>query len=72
MAKNFENFRDELVKFASVVEILESSFLHNSPIEIITSLDDAMYEQVSRELDNTQKNKCVISIGNVKFIFLKK
>lgn len=72
MAKNFENFRDELVKFANVVEVLESTFLENNPIEITTSLDERLYEQLSKELDTNQKNKCVISIGNVKFIFLKK
>lgn len=72
MAKNFENFRDELVKFANVVEIIEDTFLGNDSLELIGYLDENVYEQLSKELDTNQKNKCVISIGNVNFTFLKK
>jgi hypothetical protein len=72
MAKNFENFRDELVKFANVVEIIEDTFLGNDSLEVIGYLDENVYEQLSKELDTNQKNKCVISIGNVNFTFLKK
>lgn len=72
MANNFENFRDELVKFANVVEIIEDTFLGNDSLEVIGYLDENVYEQLSKELDTNQKNKCVISIGNVNFTFLKK
>jgi len=72
MAKNFENFRDELVKFANVVEIIEDTFLGHDSLEVIGYLDENIYEQLSKELDTNQKNKCVISIGNVNFTFLKK
>lgn len=72
MAKNFENFRDELVKFANVVEIIEDSFLGNDSLEVVGYLEENVYEQLSKELDTNQKNKCVISIGNVNFTFLKK
>ena len=72
MEKNIENFRDELVKFANIVEILESTFIGEDSTEIITYLEDHVFDRVSRELKTDQKNKCVISIGSVNFIFLKR
>ncbi len=67
MAKNIENFRDELVKFANVVENIEDTFLGNDPIEIISYLEETIFEQISKELNNGKRNKCVVSIGNVNF-----
>ena len=72
MAKNIENFRDELVKFATVVENIEETFLGNDPIETSGYLEENIFEQISKELNNGKRNKCVISIGNVNFTFLKK
>ncbi len=72
MAKNIENFRDELVKFANIVETLESTFIGEDPTEIITYLEGHVFDRVSKELKTDQKNKCVISIGSVNFTFLKK
>jgi hypothetical protein len=72
MAKNIENFRDELVKFANIVEIVETTFINDEPSELITYVDEPLFNKISKELNNTQKSKCVISIGNVNFIFLKK
>ncbi len=72
MAKNIENFRDELVKFANIVETVETTFIGNESSELITYIDEDLFNKISKELNNTQKNKCVISIGNVNFTFLKK
>lgn len=72
MAKNIENFRDELVKFANIVEILESTFIENEQSEFVTYLDEKNFNEISKELNSNQKNKCIVSIGNVKFTFLKK
>ena len=46
MAKNIENFRDELVKFANIVENIEDTFLGNDPIEIISYLEENIFEQI--------------------------
>jgi hypothetical protein len=73
MGKNIENFRDELTKLAKAVEIIEDSFLSNGQTEVKVLLDDDTFFSLMRNLNNrTQDNKCIVSIGNVDFTFLKK
>lgn len=73
MGKNIENFRDELTKLAKAVEILEDSFLSNGQIEVKVLLDDDTFSSLMKNLNNKiQDPKCVVSIGNVDFTFLKK
>ena len=73
MGKNIENFRDELTKLAKAVEIIEDSFLSNGQTEVKVLLDDNTFSSLMRNLNNrTEDTKCVVSIGNVDFTFLKK
>jgi hypothetical protein len=73
MAKNIENFRDQLTKLAESVEILENTFLNEGNIEIKVSLDEDTFLSLMDNLKNKNKeDKVVISIGNVDFTFLKK
>jgi len=72
MGKVIENFRDDLVKFAEVAESLENTFIKNK-IEIKSTLDNETFSELIENLDNNSKDStCVISIGNVDFIFLRK
>ena len=73
MAKNIENFRDELTKLEEVVEILEKSFLSKGDIKVEVSLDDDTFSNLLKTLRNNSEDlKCIISIGDVDFTFLKK
>jgi hypothetical protein len=73
MAKNIENFRDQLTKLAESVEILENTFLNEGNIEIKVSLDEDTFLSLMDNLKNKNKeDKVVISIGSVDFTFLKK
>jgi hypothetical protein len=72
MGKNIENFRDELVKFANIVEIIENTFIGDDKVEIITYVNENTFKEISKKLNTEQDNKCVISIENVNFTFLKK
>ena len=73
MGKNIENFRDELTKLAKAVEIIEDSFLSNGQTEIKVLLDDDTFFSLMKNLNNrTQDTKCIVSIGNIDFTFLKK
>lgn len=73
MAKNIENFRDQLTKLAESVEILENTFLNDGNIEIKVSLNEDTFLDLIKNLNNkTNDNKVVISIGNVDFTFSKK
>ncbi len=73
MAKDIENFRDQLTKLAEAVEILENTFVNDGDIQINVTLDETKYQSLMRTL-NYQSNdtKCIVSIGNVDFTFLKK
>jgi hypothetical protein len=73
MAKDIENFRDQLTKLAEAVEILENTFINDGDIQVNVTLDETKYQSLMRTL-NYQSNdiKCVVSIGNVDFTFLKK
>jgi hypothetical protein len=73
MAKNIENFRDELTKMAQAVEILENSFIGQNLDEIKVSLNEDTFNHLMIELNNNSNdNKCTVSIGRANFIFLKK
>ena len=73
MAKDIENFRDQLTKLAEAVEILENTFVKDGDIQVNVTLDETKYQSLMRTL-NYQSNdtKCIVSIGNVDFTFLKK
>ena len=73
MAKNIENFRDQLGKLAEAVEIIESTFINEGEIEFKVSLNEDTFNDLMKNLNNrTKDDKCIISIGNVDFTFLKK
>jgi hypothetical protein len=73
MGKNIENFRDQLGKLAEAVEIFENTFINDGDLEIKVSLDEGTFISLMENLNNGSKdNKCVISIGNTNFTFLKK
>jgi len=73
MAKDIENFRYQLTKLAEAVEILENTFVNDGDIQVNVTLDETKYQSLMRTL-NYQSNdtKCIVSIGNVDFTFLKK
>jgi predicted Rossmann-fold nucleotide-binding protein len=50
MGKNIENFRDELVKFANIVEIVETTFINDEPSELITYVDEPLFNKISKYL----------------------
>ena len=73
MAKNIENFRDQLSKLAESVEILENTFLNEGNIEVKVSLSEDTFYGLMNSLNNrSDDNKVVVSIRNVDFTFLKK
>jgi len=73
MAKNIENFRDELSNLATIVESIENSFITNNVVEITTSIDENIFKDLCLYLrNNPNDKKCVINIGGVTFTFLKK
>lgn len=73
MATTQESFRDELTNLARAVEILENSKLLKENIEIVSELNERDFFALMGLLNNrSDDGKCVISIGTVNFIFLKK
>ena len=73
MAKDIENFRDQLTKLAEAVEILENTFVNDGDIQVNVTLDETKYQSLMRTLNyQSNDNKCIVSIGNVDFTFLKK
>lgn len=73
MAENNENFRDELIKLAQVVEIVENSFIGNEKVTFETKLNENRYSDLISYLGkDINESKIKVSIGNFEFIFLKK
>jgi hypothetical protein len=73
MGENKESFRDRLVKMAEAVEILEETFTESKKIEISIDLNERDFNIINENLSkNAEDKKCIVSIGNVDFIFLKK
>jgi hypothetical protein len=72
MVQDQEDFRDNLVKFAEVVELLEKTIAKNGDVNISIVLNENNFKYVSQNLSNKlNDNKCIISIGSVDFTFLK-
>lgn len=71
MGEDKKNFGWKLEEMAKSVEILEKTF-NNSKIEIDLKLNESDFLQVSQYFRiDTSKSKCVVSIGEVNFTFLK-
>lgn len=72
MGENQESFRDELIKMAQSVEILENTFIGENKIEITISVDENKFFKITNFLNRGfGENKIIISIGKTDFIFLK-
>jgi hypothetical protein len=71
MGENQESFRNELIKLAESVEILENSFIGKNIIEISTLLGDDDFSTVKNYVNEKTSDKITISIGKVNFIFSK-
>ena len=73
MAKDIENFRDQLTKLAEAVEILETTFINDGDVSVNVILDETKYQSLMRTLNyQSNETKCIVSIGNVDFTFSKK
>ena len=73
MGTNEESFRNQLIKMAQMVEIIEDPFKESKNTQVNIELKETDFDNMCRELNNDIKNdKSIISIGNVEFIFLKK
>jgi hypothetical protein len=72
MGENQESFRNELIKLAESVEILENSFIGKHNIEISVSLDESDFSNVKDYVNEKSSDRIIISIGKVNFTFSKK
>ena len=72
MVQNEESFRDDLVKMAQVVEILESTFRTSNNTNIVIELNELEFNNILKNLNHNNDTKSIISIGSVNFTFLKK
>jgi hypothetical protein len=73
MAKIIENFRDHLTKFAQTVETLNQTFISDNEVDIVINVNSDLFDDLTRTLNSPSGDeKCVISIDNVNFTFLKK
>lgn len=72
MEKTEKSFRDQLVNMAKVVELLEETFNDPENVKINIDLNEPEFNYISKNLNNTNNEKSIISIGRVDFIFLKK
>lgn len=72
MAENNESFREELKKLASIVEILENSFLGKEFVDIEIKISENKINFLNHNLNTKQTDKVIINIENTNFIFSKK
>ena len=73
MGENTENFGSEIAKLAEIVEILDNSFFYSNNVDMTITLDEVRFRKLLNYLNyNTEDKKCIVSIGNVNFTFLKK
>lgn len=73
MATNNDGLGSQITKLAEVVEILDNSFFVSNETEIIITVDQKKFSEILKYLNyNTEDDKCIISIGNVNFTFLRK
>jgi hypothetical protein len=72
MAEIKESFKDKLEKMANIVDNVENTFI-DKKIKINVEVNVIEFNEITGFL-NTSNNQtnCIISIGNVDFIFLKK
>lgn len=72
MAENQESFRDYLTELAKISDILENSLTKGSKVKVEFELDEFRFNLLNANLNNNLKEKkCIISIGDTEFIFLK-
>lgn len=73
MGEIITDIKDQLKKLAEIAEIIDNSFLKNEKIELKVSLNEDTFNSLTQKLNyNTEDGKCVVSIDNVEFTFLKK
>jgi hypothetical protein len=73
MDKISENFGDKLEKLAEAVDLLETADITNDSIEINVFVEESKFKEITNFLGhNETTTKCVVEIGNSKFIFSKK
>lgn len=73
MAENQESFRDYLTELAKISDILENSLTKGSRVKVEFELDEFKFNLLNANLTNgLNDKKCIISIGEADFIFLKK
>jgi len=73
MEKNYNGIGDEIKKLAEVVEILDNSFFYSNQTDVTITLDENRFQKILLYLNHkTTDKKCIVSIGNTNFTFLKK
>ena len=73
MVENQENFRNYLTELAKISDILENSLTKGCKVKVESEIDEYKFNLLNTNLNNNLKEtKCIISIGEVEFIFLKK
>ena len=73
MGENTENFGSEIAKLAEIVEIIDNSFFYSNNVDMTITLEEVRFRKLLNYLNyNTEDKKCIVSIGNVNFTFLKK
>ncbi len=73
MGENNQNFGSEIAKLAEIAEILDNSFFYSTQVEMTITLEEARFIKLLNYLNyNTEEKKCIVSIGNINFTFLKK
>lgn len=73
MGENNQNFGGEITKLAEIAEILDNSFFYSTQVEMTITLEETRFIKLLNYLNyNTEEKKCIVSIGNINFIFLKK
>jgi len=72
MEKNTNDLGVEIAKLAEVVEILDNSFFASTNTEISINIDTKKFDEILKYLNyRTEDGKCIISIGDVNFTFLR-
>ncbi len=73
MGENNQNFGSEIAKLAEIAEILDNSFFYSTQVEMTITLEETRFIKLLNYLNyNTEEKKCIVSIGNINFTFLKK
>ncbi len=73
MGENNQNFGGEIAKLAEIAEILDNSFFYSTQVEMTITLEETRFIKLLNYLNyNTEEKKCIVSIGNINFTFLKK